>query len=411
MSFARAGSIPVPGTILLFPAPLTTTASSRVFLSTFDEDKLIEAVKTCQEELGAPAAIAFVFASSDWAPHLADLQEIVQVYGRATHVVGCSADGIIGEAEESENVSGVSLMFLAASEAEIHVAHLSQDDVASSPSPEEWAALAGKTADTHSWIAMANPATFDGESWLRQWNAAFPGTPVFGGLASGARRPEDFFVFHNGKVNPSECIAIGFGKGIRLEGVVSQGCRPIGEPYTITATNENVIYSIASKPAYTMLEEAVETLDPDTRQGVQGNIFAGLATSEYLDDFKRGDFLVRNILGGDPDAGAIALGAFPRVGQTLQFQLRDGDTADEDLRIRAKALNSKVPKPAASLLFSCTGRGSHLFGVPNHDAGVLADSFGPLPSAGFFCNGEIGPVGDTNYVHGYTASAVFFIGE
>ena len=143
----------------------------------------------------------------------------------------------------------------------------------------------------------------------------------------------------------------------------------------------------------------------------RNNLFAGVAMSEYLEEYKRGDFLIRNILGADPEAGAVAIGAPLRVGQTLQYQLRDRDSADEDLRELCYAAEEDGARPFASLLFSCTGRGRGLFGAPDHDAGVLAEIIGAHPSAGFFCNGEIGPVGRANFLHGYTASAALFCEE
>jgi small ligand-binding sensory domain FIST len=156
------------------------------------------------------------------------------------------------------------------------------------------------------------------------------------------------------------------------------------------------------------LDEAYQSLRDREKEAARGNLFAGLAMREDLDEFHRGDFLIRNILGADESSGAVAVGAFPRVGQTVQWQLRDRKAADDDLRRRATRLVDAGSKPFASLVFSCGGRGRHLFGTPNHDAGVMAEVFGPHPSAGFFCNGEIGPVGGRNFVHGYTASTVLF---
>ena len=156
-----------------------------------------------------------------------------------------------------------------------------------------------------------------------------------------------------------------------------------------------------------MLTEIVEAMLQPLRDRAAGNLFAGLAMSEYIDEFKTGDFLVRNLIGADPEHGVVAIGAFPRVGQTLQFQLRDRASADEELRQLTAQAAARV-RPFASLVFACNGRGRHLFGEPSHDARLLAERFGAQPSAGFFCNGEIGPVGGKNFVHGYTASIALF---
>ncbi len=257
------------------------------------------------------------------------------------------------------------------------------------------------------WIVLGDPASLGIEEWLRDWNAAHPGVPCHGGLASSARG-EEFFVFQDHQFVHA-AVALGFRGGVRVESVVSQGCRPIGEPLTITGVEQNVIHSLGARRAYDRLNETVAALSSADQLRARGNIFAGLAMSEYVDEFKTGNFLVRNLLGADPQSGALALGALPRVGQTLQFQLRDRRSANEDLQRLLLEKTRHGVKPFASLVFSCAGRGKGLFGVAHHDANALSEHFGPLPSAGFFCNGEIGPVGGSNFVHGYTASIALLV--
>ena len=224
------------------------------------------------------------------------------------------------------------------------------------------------------------------------------------------REGEGFFLFREtGLVNDSAALLVHLSGGVRLEGVVSQGCRPIGKPYTITEVDDNVLVTIGQQQAYDILEQAYETLEDGEQESARGNIFAGLAVNEYVDEFKRGDFLVRNIIGGDSTAGVLALGAWPRVGQTLQFQLRDSEAADEDFRVQCAGAQTEFGQPFAFLLFTCSGRGLRMFGSPNHDAGILEDMFGKVPTSGFFCSGEIGPVGGTSFVHGYTAVALFLL--
>jgi small ligand-binding sensory domain FIST len=195
---------------------------------------------------------------------------------------------------------------------------------------------------------------------------------------------------------------------VKIRTLVSQGCRPIGEALPVTGVEENVIQSLGSRPAWRILDDAFQSLSNAEKAGAKGNLFAGLAMTEYRDEFHRGDFLIRSILGADEQSGSVSVAAFPRVGQTVQYQLRDAVAADEDLTRLAGAIRSRGVNPFASLVFSCGGRGRGLFGAPSHDAGALAATFGKHPSAGFFCNGEIGPVGGKNFVHGYTVSAALF---
>jgi small ligand-binding sensory domain FIST len=371
-------------------------------LGPYSEDLVASAARETLHAAGGRVSCAFVFASSDYRPHLSDFIELVQVHGHAPMIAGCSGSGLIGTAAEAERATGFSLLFLNLPETEIFPCHFTAAQAQEASGPADWRKLAG-TDSVDAWIALADPTTIAIEPWIDEWNEAFPGIPCIGGLGSGGSRGDDIFVLHNRELIEG-AVAIGFRGGLRVRSIVSQGCRPIGEPLTITGTDENVVTSLASRPAYEALTEAFEALPETAKPRARGNLFAGLAMSEYVDEFKTGDFLVRNILGADAENGAVALGAWPRVGQTLQFQLRDRESAAAELRALLAAADQSKNRPFASLLFSCAGRGKNLFGAPNHDAEAIAAQFGPIPAAGFFCNGEIGPVGARNFIHGYTAS-------
>jgi len=384
-------------------------ASSRLFSGTFDADRIESLAVECRDELGLDPTVVFAFVSPDWKPHVGEVGEILQIHGHSPIVLGCSTDGIVGVGEERENTSGLTLLFLHLPNTEVQTEIIMASDTEKSEDlilhPES---ADGTEEDAGAWIVLGDPANLPAENWLRQWNASWPNSPCYGGLASGDPEDNGFFLFREtGLMEDVAALLVHLSGGVRLEGVVSQGCRPIGEPYTITEVDDNVLVTIGQRQAYDILEQAYETLEDDEQESARGNIFAGLAVTEYVDEFKRGDFLVRNIIGGDPTAGVLALGAWPRVGQTLQFQLRDSEAADEDFRTQCVEAQGEFGQPFASLLFSCGGRGLHMFGSPNHDAGILEDVFGKVPTSGFFCSGEIGPVGGTSFVHGYTAVALF----
>jgi small ligand-binding sensory domain FIST len=225
-----------------------------------------------------------------------------------------------------------------------------------------------------------------------------------GGLASGGESEAEIAVFHNADL-VSGAVAVGFAGALQVVAAVSQGCRPIGEALPVTKAENNVIFALGSRPAFDALETAFESLTEYERSRAQGNLFAGLANNEYVDEFRSGDFLIRNIIGADPKSGAVVIGGIPRVGQTLQYQLRDGTAADADLRTVLTAIPSAHPMtPVASLVFSCLGRGTHLFEEPDHDASLVQETLGAHSSAGFFGNGEIGPLGGKNCVHAYTVA-------
>ena len=402
-------------------------AASRLVLSPFSEEKTIAAARDARAELGADVSAAVVFATSDYVAQLDEFLELVRVYGRVPLLIGCTGAGLIGTGTEAEDKAGFSLLLLSLPNTKLTAFEFSQAQVEESCGPAFWHSESGRDAeDADAWIVLANPSRLALDRWLGEWNVAYPGVPAIGGLASGSGTAaseesneggsesggEDIVLFRDGRAIRGDGIALGLHGGVRVQTVVSQGCRPIGEPLTVTGAKGNLLLTLGSKPAYEVLNTVFQGLNEKEKARAQGNLFAGLAMSEYLDDYKRGDFLIRNILGADPKTGAVAIGGNLRVGQTLQYQLRDRDSADEDLRELCHAAREEVGSRAfASLLFACNGRGRGLFRAPDHDAGVLSEIFGPLPGAGFFCNGEIGPVGANNYVHGYTASVALLCDE
>jgi small ligand-binding sensory domain FIST len=386
-------------------------AASRLVLEPYSEKTVIEATRSALAEVQGKVSIGFVFASSHYQPYLADFLELVQLHAHAPILIGSSASGFIGTDVEAEQGVGFSLLLLHLPETEIHVCRLEAHQVETLESPKQWHRITKVAPDqVDTWLAFADPFGFPVEPWLASWNEAYPCIPCIGGLSSSSNgSPEEMFLFWNRTViPPGGALLIGLKGNLRVHSLLSQGCRPIGEPLTITGVNGNLLTTTGGKPAYTSLSEAFDTLTEEEKAHAQGNLFAGLASSEYIDEFKRGDFLIRTILGANAASGNVALGGYPRIGQTLQWQLRDHRSANYDLKDRLQAAQNAAIQPFASLLFSCNGRGSDLFGKPGHDAHNLAQTFGKLPSAGMFCNGEIGPVGHTNFIHGYTVSMALF---
>jgi len=379
-------------------------AYSELVMGGFDEAALQAAAQRAHQHLGGTATLAFLFVSCDYAGNLRDAIELVQIHAHCPHVVGCSAGGVIGIGHEAEDTHGLSLLVLRLARAETCILELPTE-----PGGAAWdRAHRWNREGCTGWIILGNPVHVV-EDWMNDWNEVVRDAPTYGGLASGSFNGEDLFVFSGSTVSKEAAVAIGF-RGVRLGGLVSQGCRPIGEPLTITKADNNLIHQLASRSAYDQLQAAFHSLPDAMRERAQGNILVGLAMSEYVDDFRTGDFIVRSILGGDPGNGILAVGALPRVGQTLQFQLRDREAAHEELRDMLAELHEELGRPPfASLLFSCAGRGQHLFGTPHHDAGQFEETFGPVPLAGYFCNGEIGSVGSRAYLHGFTASGVAFV--
>ncbi len=396
---------------------VTVIAASGISRQLSWRDALAEALAQIPDLGGAGAVggtradLCFLFASPAFADHFGVLLVDASDATGARFTIGCSGQGVIGAGREIEGEPALSLLVLRLPGAVLRPARVTQQDIERCKDLEDWRALTGVApGDANAWFLFADPFTVDGEGLLAALSQAYPGTPLVGGMASGDVQRRRTHVFLNRKVYEDGAVALALGGAYTVRTVVSQGCMPIGRPWTITGADGQFIQTIAQRSAYEVLAETVKTLSPAVAERARGNLLVGLAMDEYREELGRGDFLIRNIVGVDRDSGALAVSAFPRVGQTVQFQIRDRATADEDLNeMLAVVAASSAQPPVAALLCSCNGRGIGLFGTPHHDAGVLDRRLGPLPAAGFFCNGEIGPVGSRNFLHGFTASIALIV--
>jgi len=379
----------------------------------FDEEGLQKWAESLRAQLTAPrVSLGLVFMSPRFFAHAKQVLEILRVHARIPLLAGCSSQSLIVGDHELEQNAGLTVGLYALPGAELKAVHFTQEQVEEANGPGYWhLETEVEAGQTNGWLAFIDPFHLDSESWLKTWNEAYAPAPVLGGLASGDSNEQATQVYLNGEVYDEGGVAISVGGDVQLVGVTSQGCTPIGETWTLTKVEQNIIHQIGNRPAYEVLAETFNQLSPEQQKGARGNLFIGLVVNEYLEDFHRGDFLIRNLLGADPRSGSIAVGALPRLGQTMQFQRRSAAAANEDMEellTRAKKQLGDTPIYGGCLC-SCMGRGKNLFGRPNHDAQLVQQRLGPMGLAGFFCNGEIGPVGEKSFLHGYTASLALFV--
>lgn len=258
-------------------------------------------------------------------------------------------------------------------------------------------------------LTLGDPFSFPTDVFLDEVNNAYKGARVLGGMASGAQQPGQCRFLFNGEVLEQGAIGAILPPQVKARSVVSQGCRPIGQPFVITKAQENIILDLGGHPAVAQLQKMWQTMSSRDQELFQEGPHVGRVINEYQDKFERGDFLVRNVIGLDPNAGALAITDHVRVGQTVQFHVRDAEAADEDLRELLQSDGGEEENaPSAGLLFSCNGRGTRMFSEPHHDASAIRQQKGPIPLAGFFAAGELGPIGGQNFIHGFTASVVLF---
>jgi small ligand-binding sensory domain FIST len=356
--------------------------------------------------------LALCFIAPRFFDRSKEILEILQIESHAKTFMGCSGASLIAGEREIEDQPGIALGLYHLPGAVLQPFHFTEEQVEEATGPGYWHMETGITAEkTNGWLVFADPFTFKIDSWLTIWNEAYPNVPVVGGLASGDYSAQQTQLYLNGQVFEGGAVVLSVAGGVSIRSVISQGCTPIGETWTITKADRNLIYQIGNRPAYEVLVETLNKLPFEEKQKLRGNLFMGLVVNEYLEEFHRGDFLIRNLIGADPNSGVLAVGAFPRVGQTIQFQRRDAAAGTEDMEALLEATTAKLGKTPVygACLCSCNGRGKGMFGRPDHDAAHVRETFGSLGVAGFFCNGELGPVGDKNFVHGYTASLALFV--
>jgi small ligand-binding sensory domain FIST len=384
--------------------------SARIAVGASESLDIVEAFSEASQEagrgLGGECDLCLVFASG---PHLALAQQALDIVHdgvRPRNLIGCGAGGVVGGGREIEDGPGAVVWAASFPDAEIATYHVVARRT------EEGIALAGlPDEDTgDGMILLADPYSFPTEGLLAHLNETRPGRPVLGGLASATLGGAGV-LFHGGEALPEGAV-IASMSGVKMIPCVSQGAAPLGPEMTITACEGNVIHELASKPAISRLAEVLAALPPERQQQAAEGVMLGVVIDENRPDYERGDFLIRPIIGADQEAGTIAIGEQVRVGQTVRLHVRDADSADEDLREALEAEREALAssRAAGALLFTCNGRGSHMFSEPDHDAGAVGRALG-VPAAGFFCAGEIGPVGARSFLHGFTATMAVFPAE
>jgi small ligand-binding sensory domain FIST len=323
---------------------------------------------------------------------------------RARTVIGCSASGVIGAAQGIEATSAVSVWAAVLPGVRVRAFHL--EVIRTSGGMAILGLPEGEDADEVA-VVLADPYSFPADGFVEQANDAV-GLPLVGGLATGNRGAGSTRLLIDGRVVDRGAVGVVLGGPVGAQAMVSQGCRPVGPSMTVTAAEGNLLLELAGVPAITKLEQVISSLSSNDQALATAGLQVGIAMDEYVEEHERGDFLVRGILGLDKTRGAIAIADVVPVGRTVRFQVRDAASADDDLRAMLVELRSGFSAFEGALLFSCNGRGSSLFTSADHDVLAMRQGLATSGIAGFFAGGEIGPVGNRNHLHGFSASVLVF---
>jgi small ligand-binding sensory domain FIST len=376
-----------------------------VGLSTLDTAPAaaLEAAREARADLDGPPDLVFLFLSADHLDGASAAAEAVRAELEPRHLVGCVADGVVAQARELETGPGAVVWAAELPGAEISAFH------ASAISTDDGAAIVGfPDVDDPALVALlVDPFSFPIAGLLSGLNDERPAFPLVGGIATGGGRPGATALLVDGELHHEGAVGVALS-GIRVATAVSQGCAPIGREAVITAAEGNTVFELAGKPALEWVRSQLAALPPDQQALAGRGLLAGLVIDENKAEYERGDYLMRALVGVDEEAGAIAIGEQVRVGQTLRLHARDAASADEDLR-SALLASLREGRAAGALLFTCNGRGTNMFPEPDHDARVVAELLGVPALAGFFCGGELGPVGGRVFLHGFTATLAIFL--
>jgi len=357
---------------------------------------------------GVEPDVAFLFVSPEFGPAIAQAGARLKERLGARHVLGCTAIGVLESEGEQERGAALSVLAGTLPGANLHPFEVRHDQLLTMHDPAELRETIGlPEAARPLFVLLTDPFTLDTDLLLQRLASAYDGSPASGGLASGGTRPGTHQLYLGSEVSLFGAVGLAISQA-RVRTVVSQGCRPVGRRFVITRAESNKVLALSGRPALSAIQEAVSTLPGPDRELARTNLLIGRVAHEARETFSAGDFVVRNLMGVIPEEEAVVVGDKVRVGQTVQLQLRDGDTASEDLDTLLASSAAEDARPAAALVFSCAGRGKELFGEPDHDVRTLRRHLGDVPTAGFFCNGEIGCVGGRNFVHGFTASIALF---
>jgi small ligand-binding sensory domain FIST len=358
--------------------------------------------------LNGPPDLLIAFYTHHFGPEIESIPNRLVGQLQPKVFLGATGESIVGNGREIETSAALSVWGARLPGVEVAPLRLEFARTPEGPTILGWPeSVAGEWPAGSALLVLGEPFSFPADWLLERLNEDCPGVPVVGGMASGGRGPGQNRVAVGNESFPTGAVGVLLRGPIEVRTVVSQGCRPIGESFVVTQAEHQMIQSLGGRPPLAYLQELFETLPERDRELVNQGLHVGRVINEYQDSFGRGDFLIRNVVGVDRAKGGVAAADFFKRGQTVQFHVRDAVTADEDLREMLSRAAQDF-QPEGGLLFTCNGRGSRLFEVPDHDAAAVQSQFAGLPVAGFFAQGELGPVGGKNFMHGFTASLALF---
>lgn len=386
------------------PYPARVKFTSALSVDADSERAVGEVLEELVPELGEGGAdLVVLFLTAHHKSSLATVAARINEATGAKCLVGCTAHGVIGGTLEVEEGPALSLTAGRLPGVTLRPFHVDESTLPGPDAgPGAWVEAIGAPCDTRQDFVLLGDPSSNSEALLAGLDFAYPGGTKVGGLASGANGNT---LFLGDRRFESGVVGVAVSGSVRLDPLVSQGCRPIGDPVIVTKCHRNMVLELGGRRPTEVLAGIYSGLDERGRSLIERSLQLGIASSGLGE--AEPEFLIRNVIGVDPLRGLLAVGAILRPGQTVQFHVRDSIAASEDLHATLERYSAPTPA-AGALLFACAGRGEGLFGRANHDSEVFAHRVGPVPVGGMFCAGEIGPVGSDTRLLGYTSSFGIF---
>lgn len=369
-----------------------------------------EIISHMQNALDGAPTLAVLFASVSHRDFMGEITESVMNFLAPQCLLATLSDTVIGGGREVESQPALALWGTTEGHAQgVRLTGGTSRELRGGDPTHPGSVSERELPPAATLLLLADPFSFPTEDLLGNIAQDQPDLRVVGGLTTAVTRPGSAQLWLNGELYSDGAIGALVSEIPGVRSVVSQGCHPIGSPYTVTKAEGNRLIELGGRPALMRLRDLVATASDEERRLMRKGLHVGIAVDESHLEYTGGDFLIRGIVDLDREGGAVAVGGLVEVGDTIQFHVRDAETASADLR---SAFTDETAKGAkGALLFTCNGRGTHMFGTPHHDAMLISDTLGDLPMAGMSCAGEIGPVGRQSYLHGFTASVALFGGE
>lgn len=364
-------------------------------------ERTADAVTDCADQIGAQLDepdLVVAFVSRHHASRSKVVPSVLAERFPDALVLGCAGWSVIGGGEEVEGEPAIS----------VTAAHLPGVELEAQRvrHPGEVADLPN---DAAAFLVLIDSFTTDADSLVERLDGHAPDAPKFGGFANGGVYPGSNAMFLGGEATGGSLV-VSFDGDVEVDTIVAQGCRPIGPPLVVKKSRDNLILELDRGRPAVVLQELFESLPLEDQQLIPQALHIGLKVQAQDDStYRRGDYLLRPILGIDPNSGAMTVNERMGNYDVVQFHLRDKEASTADLAEWLDQYLERDPGDVrGALLFSCISRGVGLFGVANHDTGMFVDRVGDVPVGGFFCNGEVGPVGERTFLHAYTSTFAIF---